>query len=282
MSNYYSSPFIPVGLVNGRLTTESGVAMSTSDRTSQSTVYFTPFNGNQIALYDGTGWSIRTFTERSLTLSGLTSGKNYDVFIYDNAGTITLELSTAWTSDTARADALTTQDGVLVKSGATTRRYLGTLRTTSTTATEDSAAKRFLWNYYNGEERSLLKSISASYTYASTIRQINADATAQVEVVCGQVGRTLQLTFTTRIETNVDEHGTIDIGENSVAAGASVASDGQLRDFTGTGTDNKRLTCAALHQATPRTGYSYFAMLETATAGTVQWFGGTIMGEWKC
>lgn len=142
----------------GRLTTESGVGVSTSDRTSQSTLYYTPYVHNRIGLYDGTSWTLHTFAERSLSLSGLTSGKNYDVFLYDNSGTLTLELSAAWTNDTTRADALAAQDGVLVKSGAATRRYLGTIRTTGTTTTEDSgtftgassnAPKRFVWNAYN-------------------------------------------------------------------------------------------------------------------------------------
>lgn len=169
----------------GRLTTETGVAVSATDRTAQSTIYFTPYSGNRIALYDGTRWGLYAFTERSLALSGLTSDKNYDVFLYNNSGTLTLELSAAWTNDTTRADALTTQDGIYVKDGATTRRYLGTLRTTGTTTTEDSLAKRFVSNYYNVIMREVFVSISnSSYSYSSaTVRQINASAGFKVEAV---------------------------------------------------------------------------------------------------
>jgi len=135
-------------VVEGRLTLTTAVPVTTSDVIGATTVYFTPYNGNRVRIYDGTRWKMYSFTERSLALGTLTSGRPYDVFIYDNAGTLTLEF-TAWTSDTARATALTTQDGVLVKSGSTTRLYLGTFRTTSTTATEDSTARRLLVNYYN-------------------------------------------------------------------------------------------------------------------------------------
>ena len=45
--------FLP-GLCGGRLTTESGVPVSTSDRTSPGTLYLTPFVHNRVALYDGT------------------------------------------------------------------------------------------------------------------------------------------------------------------------------------------------------------------------------------
>jgi hypothetical protein len=183
------------GTANGRLTTESGVAVSTSDRTAQSTLYFTPYKGNTVSLYNGSTWAGLAFTEISLALSGLTSGKNYDVFVYDNAGTLTLELSAAWTTDTARADALTTQDGVLVKSGALTRLYVGTIRTTGTTTTEFSfgrttsqtGGKAFVWNYYNRlpVEISVFDTTDNwSYT-TDTWRQANAASGNKVEFVVG-------------------------------------------------------------------------------------------------
>jgi hypothetical protein len=53
---------------------------------------------------------------------------------------------------------LTPQDGVWVKSGALTRRYLGTIRTTDAQAggqCEDSESRRFVWNYYNRLPRKL-------------------------------------------------------------------------------------------------------------------------------
>lgn len=176
-------------ICQGRITTESGVPVSNSDRSSQSTIYFTPHNGNRISLYDGTRWRLYAFTECSLALSSLTSAKNYDVFLYDNSGTLTLELSAAWTSATARNDALTTQDGIYVKSGATTRRYLGTIYTTGTTTTEDSRTKRFVWNAYNQVPRELLMRTSDSYwSYnSSTTRQANANSAHKVEATNGLV-----------------------------------------------------------------------------------------------
>jgi hypothetical protein len=103
-------PVVP----GGRLTLTSGTSVTTSDVTGAGTLYYTPDVHNLIRLYDGTRWKLHTFTERSLALT-LTASRAYDVFIYDNAGTLTLELSAAWNSDgTTRTDALTTQDGVKV------------------------------------------------------------------------------------------------------------------------------------------------------------------------
>lgn len=173
-------------ICTGRLTPTSGTAVTTSDVTGAGTLYFTPYNGSLIALHNGTYWQMHTFTERSLSLT-LTSGKNYDVFIYDNSGTLTLELSSAWTDDTTRNDPLTTQDGVLVKSGAPTRRYLGTIRASGSNTTEDSAAKRFVWNMYNREPRYLLSTDSSDRSNTSaTYAQVGSVQIAFVIGIAGQ------------------------------------------------------------------------------------------------
>ena len=144
-----NTAFIGRMVPGGRLTLTSNTPISTSDVTAASTIYYTQYNDDQIALYDGTNWRQYSFTQLSLALSALTSGKNYDVFVYSNSGTPTLELSAAWTNDTTRADAISRVNGVWSKSSATTRRYVGTIRTTGTTTTEDSNAKRYVWNTYN-------------------------------------------------------------------------------------------------------------------------------------
>ena len=261
-----------LGLLNavcqGRLTTESGAPISAADRSSQGTLYFTPYLGNKIALYDGTRWKLYAFSEISLALSGLTSGKNYDVFIYDNAGTLTIELSAAWTDDTTRADALASQDGVAVKSGAATRRWVGTVRTTGTAATEDSATKRFVWNAYNRVRRSLLKTSSSTWTYNSaTIRAANADTALRVEIVTGDlslldlslnVGQTICATSSTVAQYKPD------IGEDSTTTGA-----GQIKAYN-----------PAVHAASygaggltkirkqPTIGYHYYQWVEAVKANT--------------
>lgn len=187
-----SAPEI-IGIVNGRLTLTTGTPITTSAVTAATTLYFTPYCGGQIALYDGsTSWSLFDLTEISASLSGLTADTNYDVFVYDNTG-LTLDL-VAWSTATARATALTTQDGVYVKSGATTRRYVGTIRITGTTGQcedslggSNSIAKRFVWNYYNRVPRQayVIESTS-SWTYSTgTWRRMNANTNMQVQFVVG-------------------------------------------------------------------------------------------------
>lgn len=173
----------------GRCTTETGVAVSNSDRTSQGTLYYTIarwVGHNKLRLYTSSQWKTYAMTsELSLSLS-LTSGKNYDVFIYDNSGTLTLELSAAWTDDTTRADALTTQDGVLVKSGSISRFYVCTIRASGSNVTEDSMANRFVWNMYNRIHRKMAGTNTNSHTYTSgTVRKFNNDNSCDVSYVIG-------------------------------------------------------------------------------------------------
>lgn len=236
----------------GRLTLTTALPVTTSDVTAAGTLYFTPFHGNVLALYDGADWNGFAFSELSLALSGLLPHSIHDVFVYDNSSTPTLEL-TAWnagatgaitgctnanppvvdsaghglsvddivtisgvvgstgingtfrvsavTTDTftlktlaaanpgapgayssggawykanytgSRATALTTLNGVYVKNGATTRRYLGTIRMTATAGqTEDSAARRLVWNYCHRVRRNLrvIDGSNSSFTYSTT------------------------------------------------------------------------------------------------------------------
>jgi hypothetical protein len=171
----------------GRLTLTSGTPVTTADVTAATTLYFTPYKGDLVGLFDGANWSIEQFAELNIAIPA-TTDTNYDVFLYDNGGVLTLEL-TAWTNATTRATALTTQDGVYVRTGATTRRYLGSVRTTGVSGQcEDSEAKRFVWSYYNRLERRLYVNDGTNFSYAVAAWQdYNNDSTNKREYVCGVV-----------------------------------------------------------------------------------------------
>ncbi len=193
-TGFQASIVIVPAVQNFRLTTESGVPVSTSDRTAQSTLYFTPANGNRISLYSGSVWAMLSSAQVSLALSGLTSGKNYDVFAYSNSGTLTLELSAAWTDDNTPADAIALQDGIPVKSGATTRRWVGTIRTTGTTTIEDSGAKRFVWNINNQVTRSFAAvSGDGGHNYNTDAwRNYNASSTSTLSAFVSGLSQMVQ------------------------------------------------------------------------------------------
>lgn len=148
----------PNSVADGRLTLVTGTPVMTTSQTAKTTIYYTPFVGNCIALYNGSTWDMLSFTEKSLSLSGFTASTPYDIWGYNNSGVLALE-ATAWTNDTTRATAIAQQDGVWVKSGTPTRRYLGTIRITGTTgqcefsfgglAAGGTAANLFVYNVQN-------------------------------------------------------------------------------------------------------------------------------------
>jgi len=160
---------------------------------SQTSINFSPYNGSQISLYDGSSaWTTLSFVETNLALGTLTSALPYDVFAYNNSGVVALELL-AWTSDTARATAIVLQNGVWVKSGATTRRLLGTLRTDSTTTTiqdlggiaSQIGGKWFVQNVYHQFSVNLIVwDGTDNYAYnLATIRQANGATGMKIEVI---------------------------------------------------------------------------------------------------
>lgn len=158
--------------------------------TALTTLYMTPYTGNQIALYDGsTGWNIRSSSGASIAVPATTSTL-YDVFCYDNAGTPTLELL-AWTNDTTRATALITQDGTLVKTGDTTRRWIGCMRTTAVSGqTQEDASFRLIYNFYNQILKNLNTApVDGTWTWSGTYgswRAANANITTnQIGVIAG-------------------------------------------------------------------------------------------------
>lgn len=158
--------FVEPQLCEGRLTLSTGVPCTMTDVDSSATVYFTPHIGSRIALYvENYGWRNYAFEELSLDISAVDVGKNLDIFIYDNAGILTLDME-EWSNDALRAVALTRQDGVLVKDGAPAYRYLGTCRTFNAGACRDTEISRLLWNYYNRVEKNfLVKDATDSWTY---------------------------------------------------------------------------------------------------------------------
>jgi hypothetical protein len=116
---------------NAVLTLTTGVPIMTSSVTAATSVFITPYKGDRIALWGGKGWTLSRFKEQEISLSGFAADSVWDVFAYDNGGVVAFE-TLIWTSQTARATAITYQDGVLCKSGDKTRRYVGSFGTTST------------------------------------------------------------------------------------------------------------------------------------------------------
>ncbi|HET9432235.1 MAG TPA: hypothetical protein VFO37_00700, partial [Chitinophagaceae bacterium] len=255
---------------NGRITLNTGVPVTTTNVTAATTIYFTPYAGNQIALWDGALWNTFSFTELSIAVPGTTSTM-YDLFIYDNVGTPTLETQT-WTNDTTRAVSLAFQDGVYVKTSDHTRRYLGSFRTTTVVGqTEDSTAKRYVWNYYNRINRPMSAlEATATWNYTTAAwRQANNSTANQLDFICG-------------VPEDVVECRLKAAAANSTATirncGSGIGVDsttvpGQLQNDASTCTNSTVTNATAYYQNT-FTGRHFLAWLEYGGGGdTTTWIG---------
>lgn len=248
---------------------------------ANTTVYFTPWMGNRVALWNGSGWVIHTLTEVSLALGTVTADLPYDFFLYDNAGTLTLE-KVAWTSGTARATDIVLQDGVWCKSGALTRRLVFTLRTVSTTAAEDSqgwVGIKPIRGLSTAHKPSRVRremyifEATGSWTYATnTWRQANAATTNQFDLVCCLPDCELDLTLMVGCQDPNTGAADIAIGEDSTTAPHRLTVG--ARAFANS--INISLDQPAFLRKLPAAGNHYYAWLERSpTAVTVTYLGDT-------
>lgn len=266
---------VDVGLCQGRLTLTTAVPVTTADVTAATTLRFALYGGNLIALYSGSAWALFTFPELSIAVPATTS-QMYDVFVYDNAGTRTLEVL-AWTNDTTRATALVLQDGVLCKTGVLTRRYVGSFRTTTVSGqTEDSAAKRYVWNYYNRVRRPLVRQETTdtwNYTTA-TLRQAIASTANQVEIVVGVAEVLLELDLrVVALNTNAAVQIVVAIGEDSTTVALAISTGGLIL-WAWTPAANTYVIPSSTVRKMPAIGRHFYAWLEySAATGTTTFIG---------
>jgi hypothetical protein len=271
------------GMLNGfggRLTLASGVPITTSDQTAKTTIYLTPFRGGAISLWDGVKWVVSAFSEISLAVPATTS-QMYDLFVYNNAGVMTLE-AVAWTNDTTRATALSTQNGVYVKTGAASHLYVGSFRTTAVSGqTEDSAANRFLWNAYNRVGRPMVHrngGSTVSWDYTSTWRQANADATNQLNFIVGlaedAVNAVVQSSVTVSATGSLS--AAVGIGVDSTTVDSSTLNGPSTVQATGPG-NTSLFPVTAAYSGTSAPGKHSLVWLEMAMAtsggAVATWFG---------
>ena len=283
------------GVCDGRLTLATGTPVMTTAQTAKTVLYWSPYRGGQIGLYDGvSAWSLITATEKSIPLTdtqtgtttngsavmtdltdtsqlvvgmdiagtGVTGGTTiasidsatqitmsanatasgansmtfklpvssmFDVFGFNNSGALKLEIL-KWTNTTTRATALTTQDGVLVKTGATTRLYLGSIATTATlgqteysfggTASGGTAANLLVYNYYNRTDvEALVQDSATSWSYATaTLRSANNSNNNRINFIVGVSEDVVKATYDAVVRYGTAGNPAIAVGLDSTSA----------------------------------------------------------------
>jgi hypothetical protein len=267
-SAWTSAPFVD----DFRLSLTTATCVPTGDVTAATTLYFTSCTGNRITLYDASG-NPTTYTtaEISIAIPASTSTM-YDVWVFANSGVPTLELL-AWTNDTTRATAIARSSGRWTKTGDTTRLYVGSIRTTTVSGqTEDSNAKRYVWNMYNRVRRSMaVLEATNSWTYTTlTYRQARNASVNQLDCVTGLAEGLIDITVIANASNSTGGvNFGVAIGENSTTTAAATSLMGISAAAAGAND-----TVTASLKKTAALGRNTYVWLEISVAtGTTTWLG---------
>lgn len=203
----------------GRLTLTTAVPVLSSDVTAATTVYYTPYVNNVIALYDGTNWKIHSFSEMSQTLADATKSpaagavsSNYDMFVWNDSGTLRCTRGPAWSSGTTRGTGAGTTElervggqyvnKVAITNGPAAQRgvYVGTISTSSSgangqlnmmfapaAAAGGTANRLDVWNMYNRVKvSSVVRDSTDSWNYTTaTFRSANNSTSNRITLIVG-------------------------------------------------------------------------------------------------
>lgn len=282
----------------GRLTLTSATPVLSSDVSGASTVYYTPYIGNQIPLYNGASTVPVAFSELSLSLvSQHAASTIYDVFVFNNSGVLTLVTGPAWSSSTAGSSSrgtgggttqITRLNGVWVnavqitgRNGSTTYTISANLATYVGSILCDGSAgqvtchlsygqsrKWGIWNAYN-RQLVIMKAGdgTASWSYSTaTIRQSRADSNNRIQAFTGLPEEMFEATFSQRMTGGNSTPAQVGIGWDSTTAFSGHAhvpeSNLAVRFIMGR------------HVNAPVTGLSNVNMLEKGDTGGSTFFGG--------
>ena len=199
------------GLPQGRLTLQTLTPVMSTTQSGKTTIFYTPYHGNIVPIYDGTNMVPTSFSEISVATTDTTknpaaigASKVNDWFVWNDAGTTRIGHGPDWTSDTARSagTALIMVNGILLNNVSITNgpaasrgTYVGTTRSNASSQLDwilgvsggGTAGFLNVWNTYNRRWVSTSASPgAASYTYTTaTVRQAAGTTETQVSFVSG-------------------------------------------------------------------------------------------------
>jgi len=231
----------------GRLTLQTGTPVMTSTQSAKTTIFYTPYCGNQVPIYDGAAWASTSFVELSALTTDATKSpaaigvsKVNDWFVWSDAGTLRLSHGPDWTNDTTRAASLTRLNGIWVNTDAITNgpginrgTYVGTTRSNASSqldyilgGADVGGVKGWLgvWNTYNrATVTALVQDTTASYGVGvNTIAPHNGSSNNSVQVVAGLAEDFVQARFSVLVVASSAGNALAGIGIDTTTASSGV------------------------------------------------------------
>lgn len=227
----------------GRLTLTTATPVMTSTASAQTTVYYTPYFGRFVPLYNGTSWVptdiggelSQATTDSTKSPAAATTNSNYDMFVWSDSGTYRCTRGPAWSSVTLRGTGSGTTEleyvqGILVNkhnitNGPNAQRglYVGTITTNGSSQVDwivgasGTAGFYGVWNAYNRHRFiAVVQDSGAGYTYNSTtVRQAHADTKMQCTVLQGISGESINANFSLSVASHASAAGQCGVGWNA-------------------------------------------------------------------
>ncbi|UQS95234.1 tail spike protein [Pseudanabaena phage Pam5] len=295
----------------GRLTLTSGTPVLTSTVSAATALYYAPYLHDALPIYNGTVWTWRQFSEMTLTLdaTGHVTNTNYDVFAFDDSGTLRIGTGPAWSSSTARgtgagttelarlAGRMTNAVSITLRNNSTNYSsigvgralYLGSFRTGSAGQTDfhlggssagGTAALLNVWNMYN--RRRFLARVNDStsnWNYSTnTVRSLNNSTGNRISFLNGLAEDNVSAILNTSIfNVAANRAGTAGLGFDSTTAFA-------IRAFVFAGSSTTQAGVSTQHSPSPQLGFHYFQALENADSGAqITIYGASdmaLIGDW--
>lgn len=292
----------------GRLTLTTATPVLTSDVSAATTVYYTPYVGNIVPLYNGSSFIPTAFTELALTLSSSHTASNiYDVFIYNNSSVPTIVTGPTWSAGTggsitagscargtgAGGTALARVNGILTnavqitgRNGAFTATIAANLATyvgsifidgsngqISCLVAYGQSRKWGVWNAYNRVPVYMKAGDStATWTYdTNTIRAANNSSANSLTIFAGLAEEAFDLGATAYRGGTTSTNQSVQ-GSVGIGYNSTTAFSGKIGrvDFTNSTASNIVYsdTIEGKYLAPPALGINTITLLERGGAGT--------------
>jgi len=284
----------------GRLTLTALTPVLTTILSGQNIIRYTPHENNVCPIYDGTRFAPTVFSELTQTTTdttkspaACTSNVNYDLFVWNDAGTIRCTRGPVWGSTALRGTGAGTTEldrvqGIHVNKFAITNgpaagrgTYVGTIHTNGSSTVDfvpgnglSTGATNGLWNKYNRVPFNCAVNESANtYTMQSvTPRSMNSSTTNRLNIITGleEDGFVVSVYGACTINAN-GEGGYVGIGLDVTASFSALQ--GNMRTITDlTIGKNVNLHCTANGT---QMGFHFYQAVErcTAAVAAVTFFG---------
>jgi hypothetical protein len=287
----------------------SGDVIQTGDVVGAVTVYYSPFNGNTLPIWNGSVFKTVTFSELTSTLTAAGSASNsiQDSCVFSNNGVPTLVTGPAWTAPSpgnrgsgAGTAQITRLQGIWVNA-VTTIGYNGLSSFTipanqctivgslsiDASAGQVSAylsygqARKFgVWNFYNRQQITLKAGDpTSSWSYpTNAIRAANGNSNNSIQIFSGLPEEPFDLQTTASVTgaliNNQNIAGQIGIGVNSTTVFSGKVGQSSLTNSSGGQINGLVFPMDARFLAPPALGRNDVRALENGLGSTVSiWLG---------